>query len=57
MKTSIFGFGLLAVAVVCLLNIVMSAGCVTKPADCQSSFKLEGLEHAVGPETDTPIIY
>ena len=57
MKTSLFGFGLLALAMACLLNVVMNTGCATKPADRQSSFKLEGLERAAGPQYDTPVIY
>lgn len=57
MKTSIFDFGLLALMAVCLINVLINTGCVTKPDDSQSSFKLEGLERAVGPQSDTPIIY
>jgi len=56
MKTSALNFGLFALMVAFVFNIVMSTGCVTKPTDGQSSFKVEGLEHAAGPQSDTPII-
>ena len=57
MKTSLFDFGLLALVVACLLNIAINTGCVTKPANGQSSFKVEGLERAAGPQSDDPINY
>lgn len=57
MKTSLFGLSLLALTLVCVFNIVMNTGCATKPVDQQSSFKLEGLERAAGPQSDIPVIY
>ena len=52
MKTSVIDFGLLTLAVACLLNMAINTGCVTRPNDGQ--FKLEGLERAAGPQDDTP---
>ena len=57
MKTSISVFGLLALAVACLLNIVINSGCMTQSTNEQSTFKLEGLERAAGPQSDDPISY
>jgi hypothetical protein len=57
MKTSVIDFGLLALVVACLLNIAINTGCVTRPDDGRSSFKLEGLERAAGPQDNTPVIY
>jgi hypothetical protein len=54
MKTCVFGFGLLALVVTCLL---INAGCATKSVDQQGSVSLEGLDRAVGKVYDTPMVY
>jgi len=57
MKTSVPHFELFVLVVACLLNILINAGCVTRSNDGQSSFKLEGLERAAGPQDNSPLMY
>ena len=57
MKNLMLKIGLLVLAAVCLFQVLVNSGCITKPSDEQSSFKVKGLERAAGPQSDTPVIY
>jgi len=59
MKMKIFAisFPLLTLAIACLLNVLIDAGCATKPTHKTSTLKLEGLDGAAGKYYDAPILY
>jgi hypothetical protein len=57
MKSNGIFFSLLALMIVCLLNVLINTGCATKPTDDSSRLKLDGLDGAMGKYYDTPILY